>query len=86
MTTLAFWKATLERAIRTFAQTFAALLVADPLIGAVEFDWLDAASVSGLAALASVLTSVGASAVTQAPGPSFTDAEVLNPTGVVPTP
>ncbi|MGH9252636.1 MAG: holin, partial [Acidimicrobiales bacterium] len=58
---------------------FAALLVADPLVGAVEFDWLDAVQVSGLAALASLLMSIGANAVTSADGPSLTTAEVLNP-------
>ena len=77
MWTAAFWKAAAERAIRTFAQTFAALLVADPVIGVFEFNWLDAVQVSGLAALASVLTSLAASAVTANPGPSITDAEVL---------
>jgi hypothetical protein len=75
----AFWQATAERAIRTLAQTFGALLVADPLIGFVEFDWLDSAQVAGLATLASLLTSLGASAFTPGPGPSLIAAEVLSP-------
>ncbi len=79
MFTTTFWKAAIERAVRTFAQTFAALLVADPLVGAVEFDWLDGAAVSGLAALASLLTSLGASVLTPSNGPSLSSAEVLNP-------
>ncbi|MGH9252319.1 MAG: holin [Acidimicrobiales bacterium] len=79
MFTTTFWKAAFERAVRTFAQAYAALLVADPVVGAVEFDWLDSAAVSGLAALASLLTSIGAGVLTSSNGPSLSSAEVLNP-------
>jgi hypothetical protein len=79
MFTAAFWQAAVERAVRTFAQTFGALLVADPLIGLVDFDWVDGLQVSGMAAVASLLTSIGASAFTPGPGPSLIAAEVLSP-------
>ena len=75
----AFWMAAIERAVKTFAQTAAALLVGGgigvPMIG--DLDWAGIASVSAIAALASLLTSVGSSAVTQPPGPSLTRAEQI---------
>ena len=55
------WKewaiAALIRAIRTFAQTFAAMIA----VGAAfsEIDWLRALSVSGVAFVLSMLTSLG---------------------------
>ena len=55
------WKewalAALIRAIRTFAQTFAAMIA----VGAAfsEIDWLRALSVSGVSFVLSILTSLG---------------------------
>jgi hypothetical protein len=77
MLTTAFWKAAAERAIKTFAQAFAAFLVADAT-GILEVDWVKGASIAGLATLLSVLTSVGSDAITSAPGPSLTDVEHLH--------
>lgn len=57
MWTKLFWKATAERAIKTFAQAAVAFLASD-IAGILEIDWEKAASVSGLAALLSVLTSI----------------------------
>jgi hypothetical protein len=74
--TTAFWKASAERAIKTFAQAFAAFLVANAT-GILDIDWGNAASVAGLATLLSVLTSIGSDVMTSAPGPSLTDAETL---------
>jgi hypothetical protein len=74
--TAAFWKAAAERALKTFAQAFAAFLVADAT-GILEVDWIKGASVAGLATLLSVLTSVGSDAITSTSGPSLTDAETL---------
>lgn len=74
MFTLAFLKATLERAIKTLAQTAAAMIVADGT-GLLDTDWLTIASVAGMAAVVSALTSVGSTAGTGSP--SLTDAEVL---------
>jgi hypothetical protein len=76
MWTTAFWKASAERAIKTFAQAFAAFLVANAT-GILDIDWVNAASVAGLATLLSVLTSIGSDVLTAAPGPSLTDAETL---------
>lgn len=53
-----FLTETIERAVKTFAQSAAALLVGNG-VGLLDVDWLGVGSVSGLAALVSVLTSVG---------------------------
>lgn len=69
MFTRAFWTATFERAVKTFAQAAVALLTADAT-GLLGVDWGQTASVAGLAALVSVLTSV-ASSGTGGSGPSL---------------
>ena len=63
MWTKTFALAVLERAVKTFAQSAAALLVAAGT-GLLDADWVQIASVSGMAAVVSVLTSVGTGAVT----------------------
>lgn len=75
MWTLAFWRAAAERAIKTFAQTLAALLVADGT-GLLDSAWVARLSVAGMAALVSLLTSVGSDVAT-GDGPSLTNAEVV---------
>ncbi len=58
MWTRKFWKGLLERGIKTFAQSAAALLVvnaATPL----DVNWTTVAAVAGLAAGISALTSIG---------------------------
>jgi hypothetical protein len=67
MITRAFWKATAERAVRTFAQAVLASLSAGPL-GIVDVDWGQALSVGGLAAVAAVLTAVVSSGGSEGPG------------------
>lgn len=60
--TLAFWKGTAERAIKTFFQTLAALIGALAVgidAGLGDVDWLSLASVAALAAGLSVATSIG---------------------------
>lgn len=57
-----FWKATIERAIKTLAQTAAA--TAGVGVGLLDIGWVDVASLSGAAALLSVLTSVASAAAT----------------------
>jgi Putative lactococcus lactis phage r1t holin len=76
MTSRKFWAATAERAVKTFAQTLAALLVADgtDLLSTL---WTDRLSVAGMAAVVSLLTSV-ASSGSGGSGPSLTNAEVLS--------
>lgn len=76
MWTAAFWKATAERAIKTFAQAEAALLVGAGT-GLIDAPWEASLSVAGMAAAVSVLTSVGSGvAVGQT---SLTEAERLDP-------
>lgn len=73
--TTAFWKAATERSLKTFAQTGAALLTAAGS-GLIDTDWQTAASVSGMAAVISLLTSVGSDLATGS-GPSLTNAETV---------
>lgn len=57
MFTTSFWKQVAERAVKTFAQGAGALLVGEGL-GLLTVDWATVGSVAGLAAVASVLTSI----------------------------
>ena len=54
---LAFWKASAERAVKTFAQSILALLGTGS-VGITTLDWKGILSVAATAALASVLTSL----------------------------
>jgi hypothetical protein len=56
-TTAAFWKGAADRAIATFAQSLLATLTAGST-GIVDLDFGQLASVSGLAALVSLVTSL----------------------------
>ncbi|MFJ2766516.1 holin [Streptomyces sp. NPDC087300] len=71
MWTAAFWKATAERAIRTFAQALAAVLVAGAT-SLLDVPWGAAFATAGLATLLAVLTAVGASEA-GAKGPGITE-------------
>lgn len=51
-----WWEAALVRAVRTFAQTAISVVVVG--LGFSEIDWLKVVSVSGVAFLASLLTSL----------------------------
>ncbi|QIS38600.1 holin [Clavibacter capsici] len=57
MFTVPFWKAAGERAIKTFAQVLLAAIVVGQT-GFLDLDWAGVGSVAGVAALASVLTSI----------------------------
>ena len=73
MFSLAFWKASAERAVSTFLQVF----VASIGVGAVGFgdvDWLAIASIAGVSALLSVAKSVIVNSATGT-GPSVVDSE-----------
>jgi hypothetical protein len=74
----AFWKATAERMVRTFAQAVVALLGGDGL-GLVDVDWGDAFSIGGLAAVAALLTAIVASGGTEGPGLTETVARTNSP-------
>lgn len=56
--TLAFLKGAAERSIKTFAQVLAAVIGAGQL-GVLDVDWTNSLSIAGLAAVASLLTSIG---------------------------
>lgn len=71
-----FWAAAAERAVKTLAQTLAALLVADGT-DVLNTAWSSRLSVALMAAIVSLLTSVASDAATTGSGPSLTDAEVL---------
>lgn len=66
MFTIEFWKGAGERAVKTFLQTFVAVVVAglgaDAVgvsAGLLDVSWLDALSVSALATIMSLATSAG---------------------------
>jgi hypothetical protein len=60
----AFWAQTAERAVKTFAQSAIALLTGQG-IGLLDINWQHVLSVAGLAAVVSVLTSVGSGPFSQ---------------------
>ena len=62
MWTKEFWKTSLERAIRTLAQVLLSMIVVGET-GFLDVDWVQALSVAGLAAVASVLMSIGATGI-----------------------
>ncbi|MFI2077789.1 holin [Streptomyces triculaminicus] len=67
MTTAAFWVATCERMIRTFAQALLGVLGADAT-GVLDADWTGVFSVAGLAAVLALLTAVATSGGPTGPG------------------
>ena len=75
--TRTFWRAAGERSAKTFAQTLAALLIADGT-GLLDSVWLPRLSAAGMAALVSLLTSIGSDAAT-GDGPSLTGVETIRP-------
>jgi Putative lactococcus lactis phage r1t holin len=80
--TKAFWLATLERAIKTFAQTLGGTLttaaVASQINSDISIPWQYSVLAAGLAALISICTSVGTHQVTKM-GPGVGTAETLSP-------
>ena len=74
--TARFWRAAGERAVKTFCQVAASLLVASGT-GLLDTDWVTAVSVSGMAAVISLLTSVGSDVATGS-GPSLTSSERMD--------
>lgn len=75
LATGSFWVASFERAVKTFAQSAVALITANAT-GLLDVDWVQIGSVSGLAALVSILTSIGSDAVTRGAGPSLANEEI----------
>ena len=72
----AFLLATLERAIRSFAASLASLLTASGA-GILSTDWSDKFSVAGMAALVTILFSIGGGTLGKGDGPSFVGQEKL---------
>lgn len=66
-----FWKNAFERALKTFFQVLAAVIVAADAIGLLDVDWTQSLSVAGLAGLLSLFTSIGSSPFGPAGSPSF---------------
>ncbi|MFK4838822.1 holin [Lactococcus petauri] len=62
MFTKTFLKDILERAVKTFAQSMVAVMTAGAT-GILDVDWINALSVSLLATIVSVLTSIGSGTV-----------------------
>jgi hypothetical protein len=67
MLTLAFWKATAERSVRTFAQVLVGSLGLDTL-GLINANWGEALALGGGSAVLTVLTAVATSGGTEGPG------------------
>jgi len=68
-----FWKSVAERGLKTFVQAAVAVLIAagTDLIGT---DWIGLLSIAGMAALISLLTSIGSGGITGG-NTSLTDSE-----------
>ena len=68
-----FWVDTFDRAVSTFAQSSIAILTANS-VGLLDVDWAQLASVSGLAAAVSALTSIAFRGGSKASGGHVKDA------------
>lgn len=73
MISASFVRDAAERALKTAAQTAVGLLTADQIIGLLDVDWGQGASVVGLATLISLLTSVASARVGERGTASLTD-------------
>ncbi len=69
-----FWQLASERAIKSFAQSFAAVLSASGL-GLLEAPWPKALSTAAMVAVLSLLTSVASTKVGAADDPSTIDTD-----------
>lgn len=75
--TKAFWGYSLERILKTFAQTLAAIIIADSFIPTSGDDWAKALIQAGLAALISLLTAI--TAYSAASGTNATPMTLIEP-------
>lgn len=72
MWTRLFWLSALERALKTFAQTLLVIWpLADNTLGLLDVDWAKSASIAGMAAAVSVLTSIASAGVGPDGSPSL---------------
>jgi len=65
MFTTLFWKDTVERFVKTFAQALLAIFLVAPQTPFLAFDWPSAIGLSVTAAVISLLTSITSGAVTK---------------------
>jgi hypothetical protein len=82
MFTRQFWTLTAERAVKTFAQALAAVLVASG-VGILAADWTTALSTAAMATLVSVLTSVSSAGFGPRNSPSLVSANPPGPGAAV---
>lgn len=73
-----FWKDSIERLVKTFAQALLAIFLVDPQTNVVNFDWPGALGVSATAAVISLLTSIVSAGVTK-------NKATVSPASVAPT-
>ena len=74
--TKAFFLATLERSIKTFAQTLVAVLGVG-FLDILKTDWVQSLSVAAGAAVLSILTSVASAEIGKMGGPSLTTETIV---------
>lgn len=74
-----FWRAVTERTVKAFATSLVALLTADGT-GLIDSAWGPRLSAAGMAALLSLLISIGSGALSNG-SPSLVSAEVLSEPG-----
>jgi hypothetical protein len=74
-----FWRATAERAVKSFAQSLLALLSAQQ-IGLLDVAWVASLSTAGMVTLLSVLTSLASTQVGDSRDPSAVPTQPAGPT------
>lgn len=70
-----FWRDAIERLVKTIAQTMVAVLSAGAT-GLMDINWVSLLSVSGLAGLVSLLTSIASASATQTDSASLVNKDI----------
>lgn len=73
MNTKTFWLRTLERAVKTFAQSLLVVFLGDTAYNVISVNWPEALGLAATGALLSVLTSVASSQWGDKHSPSLVD-------------
>lgn len=71
-----FWRAAIERSLKSVAYSGSALLIGGGT-GLLDTDWIAVISVAGMSGLLSILGSIASDAATGGTGPSLTSSEQL---------
>lgn len=74
----AFWKATAQRVVRSFAASLGALLTADGT-GILDASWSEQLSAAGMAAVITLLLCLAGEQLTDGAGPAFGTTEITSP-------